>query len=60
MSEYNLPQLIQMWQQESITVEQAIGQLFLHLDKVVTRLGQLERQRLSKPPIIINQGKTNE
>ena len=43
MSKYDLQQLVTMWQKEKITTEQAIGQLLLHFQALVARVGTIER-----------------
>lgn len=44
MNPYELKQVIKMWEQETLTAEQAIGQILLHLQAVGQRLGQLEQR----------------
>lgn len=44
MSKYPLRKLIERWQQELMTVEQAIGQVFLHLGELYQRLKQLDQR----------------
>jgi hypothetical protein len=44
MSRYELPQLIKRWEQEAISPEQAIGQLLLHVQDLLTRVKSLEQQ----------------
>ena len=51
MNPYELKQIIKMWEQETLTAEQAIGQILLHLQTIGQRLGQLE-QRLEQRGIV--------
>jgi|688.fasta_scaffold285184_3 hypothetical protein len=44
MSRYELPQLIKRWEQNTISAEQAIGQLLLHVQDLLTRVKSLEQQ----------------
>lgn len=44
MSRYELPQLIKRWEQSAISPEQAIGQLLLHVQDLLTRVKSLEQQ----------------
>lgn len=44
MSNYDLKQLITMWQREKLTPEQAIGQVLLHLEALANRIGELEKR----------------
>lgn len=44
MSMYDFKQLLQRWEQEELTPEQAIGQLLLHLQALRDRLGAVERR----------------
>lgn len=44
MSRYDLPQLIKRWEQSAISPEQAIGQLLLHVQDLLTRVKSLEQQ----------------
>ena len=67
MSKYDLQQLVTMWQKEKITTEQAIGQLLLHFQGLVTRVGTIERHVESnrKETVALHQsinkkGKQNE
>ena len=43
MSQYDLTNLIKRWAQESVTVEQTIGQILLHLEEVLERIKKLEQ-----------------
>ena len=51
MNPYELKQVIKMWEQETLTAEQAIGQILLHLQSIGQRLGQLE-QRIEQRGIV--------
>jgi len=44
MSTYDFSHLVKLWSLESITSEQAIGQILLHLQSVLDRVQILERQ----------------
>jgi hypothetical protein len=44
MSRYELSQLIKRWEQSTISPEQAIGQLLLHMQDLLTRVKNLEQQ----------------
>lgn len=44
MSRYALEEVVQKWAKEDLTVEQAIGQLFLHVENVIERLTFLEKK----------------
>ena len=44
MSRYALEEVVQKWAKEELTVEQAIGQLFLHIENVIERLNFLEKK----------------
>ena len=48
MSKYSLPELINRWRQERVTVEQVIGQLLQHLSAMQQQLAELQKQ-LPKP-----------
>lgn len=55
MSTYDFPQLVKRWGLESITSEQAIGQILLHLQSVRERVTVLEARLLqSEEEEIIN------
>jgi len=43
MSTYDFPQLIKHWGMESITSEQAIGQILLHIQSLRERVNILEK-----------------
>lgn len=42
MEKYPLPELVQRWAREEVTVEQAIGQILLWLMALVERVAKLE------------------
>jgi hypothetical protein len=42
---YTLPILVKRWEREELTVEQAIGQIFLWLGELVERIQRLEKDR---------------
>ena len=44
MSVYDLNQMIKKWDREELTIEQAMGQLLLHLQAFSKRVGTLERR----------------
>lgn len=44
MSNYDLRQLMILWQREKLTSEQAIGQILLHLEVLAGRIGELEKR----------------
>ncbi len=44
MSTYGLDEVIQRWEREGLTVEQAVGQILLLLQIVEQRLRDLERK----------------
>lgn len=44
MSTYDFSHLVKLWSLESITSEQAIGQILLHLQSVLDRVQVLERR----------------
>ena len=43
MNTYDVSQIIKMWERMEITVDQAIGQLLLHVQHLSQRLTTLER-----------------
>ncbi len=43
MSKYDLAALIKMWEQDKLTVEQAVGQMMLHMEALAQRVGSLEK-----------------
>lgn len=45
MSAYDLQQLMQKWGREELTVEQMIGQIMQHLEKLSDRIGAVEKQQ---------------
>lgn len=49
MSKYALPELLKLWHQEKLTVEQVLGQILLHLVALQKQLAELQK-RLPKPP----------
>ena len=49
MSKYALPELLKLWQQEKLTVEQVLGQILLHLLALQKQLADIQKQ-LPKPP----------
>lgn len=44
MSTYDLQDLIHLWETERITLEQALGQILLHLQALLERLEALEQR----------------
>lgn len=55
MSTYKISEIIKMWEHVELTVDQAIGQLMLHIQELTQRVNTLERQvetmsRPSQPP----------
>ena len=44
MNQYELQQLLKRWRMETITAEQTIGQILLHLQSLSERVGGLEKQ----------------
>lgn len=44
MSQYNLQQFVKLWAQERLTVEQAVGQLLLHIRELSERMARVEQQ----------------
>jgi hypothetical protein len=45
MGNYNLDELITLWEREKLTTEQAVGQILLMLRELSDRIGELERHR---------------
>jgi hypothetical protein len=43
MSSYNLNELIKLWTKEELTTEQAVGQIFLQMQSLSSRIGTLEK-----------------
>lgn len=43
MNTYDVSQIIKMWERMEITVDQAIGQLLLHVQDLSQRLTAIER-----------------
>jgi len=44
MSTYATTELLQRWKQQTLTQEQAIGQLLQHIDELKQRLTELEQR----------------
>jgi flagellar biosynthesis chaperone FliJ len=44
MGTYRLEQVIQMWETEKLTTEQAIGQILLHLQTLAQQVRELEHK----------------
>jgi len=44
MNTYNISEIIKMWEHVEITVDQAIGQLLLHVQELSQRVVTLERR----------------
>ena len=44
MSKYEVNTILSMWAQDKLTVEQAVGQILQHLQALLGRLGQVEKQ----------------
>lgn len=49
MKRYEIEQLIKLWAQEQLTVDQAIGQLLLHIKALTEQLAQLEQSNRPRP-----------
>ncbi|MEZ4734084.1 MAG: hypothetical protein R3E79_43885 [Caldilineaceae bacterium] len=51
MNTYNINEIIKMWEHVEITVDQAIGQLLLHVQELSQRVATLERrlESMSRP-----------
>lgn len=47
MGVYDLQQVLQMWEEEKLTAEQAIGQTLLHIQALTERVGILERYAIN-------------
>lgn len=45
MNRYEIDQLVKLWGQEQLTVEQAIGQLLLYVKVLVEQVGKLEQSQ---------------
>ncbi|MEZ4620534.1 MAG: hypothetical protein R2867_34190 [Caldilineaceae bacterium] len=43
MNTYDVSQIIKMWERMEITVDQAIGQILLHVEHLSQRLTAMER-----------------
>lgn len=50
MNRYELSQIIQMWERDKLTTEQAIGQILLHIQALSRRVGELERWQEEQRP----------
>lgn len=54
MNTYNISEIIKMWEHVELTVDQAIGQLMLHIQELTQRINTLERrlegEHRSNPP----------
>lgn len=52
MNTYDINQIIKMWERMEITVDQAIGQLSLHVQNLSQRLTAIERRldAMDEPP----------
>ncbi|MCA9995332.1 MAG: hypothetical protein KDE56_06290 [Anaerolineales bacterium] len=44
MSKYEVNTILSMWAQDKLTVEQAVGQILQHLQALLGRVGQVEKQ----------------
>ena len=44
MGAYELKEVVERWQAEKLTTEQAIGQVLQHLQELKERLGEVERR----------------
>ena len=44
MNTYNISEIIKMWEHVELTVDQAIGQLMLHIQELTHRVNTLERR----------------
>ncbi len=44
MSRYQPRELVSKWAQETLTLEQAVGQILLYVQELLERIEQLERQ----------------
>ena len=44
MSKYEVNTILSMWAQDKLTVEQAVGQILQHLQALLGRIGQIEKQ----------------
>ena len=44
MSRYDVQQLISMWARERLTLEQAMGQILLHIDDLSRRVSEVEKR----------------
>lgn len=50
MSKYSLQELLKLWQQERLKVEQAIGQILQHLLAQEKEINELKRLLPKSPP----------
>ncbi len=50
MSKYPLQKLLNLWQQERLRVEQAIGQILQHLLAQEKQINELKQQLPKSPP----------
>lgn len=50
MNRYEIDQLIKLWAQEQLTVEQAIGQLLLYVKSLMDQVGKLEQSQRTQRP----------
>ena len=55
MSKYNVEEIIKLWATEQITVDQAIGQILLHLQALTKRVLELEQEGRKPPSQIAKQ-----
>ena len=44
MSAYNLQKILNLWERDDLTVEQAIGQTLLHIQSLTKRVGEVEKR----------------
>lgn len=61
MNTYNISEIIKMWEHVELTVDQAIGQLMLHIQELTQRVNTLERRleasnRPNQPPDLSRPG----
>jgi hypothetical protein len=52
VSKYALPELLKLWHQEKLTVEQVLGQILLHLLALQKQLTDIQKQLLKPPPTL--------
>lgn len=48
MTKYDIDHLVKLWSQELLTVDQAIGQILLHIKTLTEQLAQLEQNLRSR------------